>query len=336
MVMKPEPWGEALDAVAGRRAGRRSSYPPLPGEPFTQAVAAELATARAPGLRLRPLRGHRPAGDGRGRHPDGGARALDRRLRAQRRRGRGAGDRRGRRAAAARGSWATPESLTEESLRRRAAGVPRLHQARRAGAGTRCPRCCSPATTRGSPRWRHDRVRTPHRRAPPRPGPRLARGRPRRRGRRDRASPLPPTPPSCSPSSARAGCRSSRPTRACTSRRCTRTSPTCRPGCGEWTTLVLRIGGRLVGAVRGRSEGETWDVGRLMVAPDLQGRGLGRLLLDAIEQAAPDEVDRLRAVHRRAAASATSGSTRRPATACAGPTADVPGAVRLTKRAAAG
>ena len=34
----------------------------------------------------------------------------------------------------------------------------------------------------------------------------------------------------------------------------------------------------------------TWDIGRLMVAPDLQGRGLGRLLLEAIEQAAPPSV----------------------------------------------
>jgi tRNA (guanine37-N1)-methyltransferase len=58
----------------------------------------------------------------------------------------------------------------------------------------------------------------------------------------------------------------------------------------QWTTLVLRIGGRLVGAARGRREGELWDVGRVMVAPDLQGRGLGRLVLAAIEQAAPADV----------------------------------------------
>ncbi len=60
----------------------------------------------------------------------------------------------------------------------------------------------------------------------------------------------------------------------------------------DWTTLVLRVGGRLVGAARGRRRGDTWDVGRVMVAPDLQGRGLGRLLLAAIEEAAPDGVDR--------------------------------------------
>jgi tRNA (guanine37-N1)-methyltransferase len=60
----------------------------------------------------------------------------------------------------------------------------------------------------------------------------------------------------------------------------------------QWTaegvTLVARSAGRLVGAVRGRRHGATWDVGRLMVAPDLQGRGLGRMLLGRIEELAPD------------------------------------------------
>jgi tRNA (guanine37-N1)-methyltransferase len=58
----------------------------------------------------------------------------------------------------------------------------------------------------------------------------------------------------------------------------------------DWTTLVARAGGRLVGSCRGRAEGEVWDVGRVMVAPDLQGRGLGRYLLDLVEQAAPPDV----------------------------------------------
>ncbi len=58
----------------------------------------------------------------------------------------------------------------------------------------------------------------------------------------------------------------------------------------DWTTFVARAGGRLVGAARGRAEGTVWDVGRVMVAPDLQGRGLGRLLLRLVEDAAPAEV----------------------------------------------
>lgn len=55
----------------------------------------------------------------------------------------------------------------------------------------------------------------------------------------------------------------------------------------EWDTYVVRRAGRLVGAARGRLEGTTWDIGRIMVAPDLQGAGLGRALLEHIQQVAP-------------------------------------------------
>ena len=58
----------------------------------------------------------------------------------------------------------------------------------------------------------------------------------------------------------------------------------------EWTWLVLRRAGRLVAAARGRAEDDTWDVGRLMVAPDLQGQGLGRFMLAEIESVAPPAV----------------------------------------------
>ena len=54
-----------------------------------------------------------------------------------------------------------------------------------------------------------------------------------------------------------------------------------------WDTYVVRSGGRLVGSVRGRLAGTDWEIGRLMVAPDLRGRGLGRALLDHIQQVAP-------------------------------------------------
>ncbi len=56
----------------------------------------------------------------------------------------------------------------------------------------------------------------------------------------------------------------------------------------EWDTYVVRRGGRLVAAVRARLDGAAWDIGRIMVAPDLQGEGIGRVLLAHIEAVAPD------------------------------------------------
>lgn len=58
---------------------------------------------------------------------------------------------------------------------------------------------------------------------------------------------------------------------------------------GSWTVLVMRDGPRLVAAVRGRLVGATWEIGRLMVAPDLTGRGIGRRLLAHIERLAPTD-----------------------------------------------
>ena len=54
-----------------------------------------------------------------------------------------------------------------------------------------------------------------------------------------------------------------------------------------WHWYAVRAAGRLVGAVRGRLEGDAWDIGRVMVAPDLQGRGLGRALLEHVQAVAP-------------------------------------------------
>ncbi|WP_252275383.1 MULTISPECIES: GNAT family N-acetyltransferase [Nocardioides] len=53
------------------------------------------------------------------------------------------------------------------------------------------------------------------------------------------------------------------------------------------TVLVARSAGRLVGAVRASLDDDLWEIGRLMVAPDLAGRGLGRVLLERIEAMAP-------------------------------------------------
>ena len=44
MVMKPEPWGEALDALTAEGEAPVIVVPTPSGEPFTQAMAAELAT----------------------------------------------------------------------------------------------------------------------------------------------------------------------------------------------------------------------------------------------------------------------------------------------------
>jgi len=59
-----------------------------------------------------------------------------------------------------------------------------------------------------------------------------------------------------------------------------------------WSVWVLRQDHRLVGAVRARLEGDCWELGRLMVAPDLAGRGFGRLLLEHAEAQAPPEARR--------------------------------------------
>lgn len=61
----------------------------------------------------------------------------------------------------------------------------------------------------------------------------------------------------------------------------------------SWETWVLRRGPRLIGAVRGQLRGTDWEIGRLMVAADLQGQGLGRMLLRHIERQAPPATRRL-------------------------------------------
>lgn len=57
-----------------------------------------------------------------------------------------------------------------------------------------------------------------------------------------------------------------------------------------WT---VRLEGRLIGGVRAHRQGDRWEIGRLMVAPDHAGRGLGRSLLAHAERAAPSEVEHL-------------------------------------------
>lgn len=54
----------------------------------------------------------------------------------------------------------------------------------------------------------------------------------------------------------------------------------------EYTdSVVLKAvaDGVIIGSVRGRRDGDTWNIGRLVVHPDFQGQGLGTRLLRAIE-----------------------------------------------------
>ncbi|KGN31877.1 transposon TnsE [Knoellia sinensis KCTC 19936] len=68
---------------------------------------------------------------------------------------------------------------------------------------------------------------------------------------------------------------------------------TVRDGIQEWDTRVWRKDGKLLASLRVRPHPEheaTWQIGRLMVAPYLQGRGLGRELLSYAESLAPEDV----------------------------------------------
>ncbi len=49
--------------------------------------------------------------------------------------------------------------------------------------------------------------------------------------------------------------------------------------------LTARIDGRLVGAIRFVEDGDLLLIGRIAIAPDVQGLGIGRRLLEAAEQA---------------------------------------------------
>jgi GNAT superfamily N-acetyltransferase len=57
---------------------------------------------------------------------------------------------------------------------------------------------------------------------------------------------------------------------------------------GTGVVLKATAGARIVGSVRGRLNGSTCLVGRLVVAPDRQGEGIGGGLLAALHDALPD------------------------------------------------
>ena len=105
---------------------------------------------------------------------------------------------------------------------------------------------------------------------------------------------------------------------------------------GRWTVIVRRREGRLIAAARGRVErhGEhagAWDVGRLMVAPDLQGQGLGRDMLERIEAAAPAGVAAY-VLFTGAGSADNLRMYKRAGYRLRGPAPGEPGAVVLTKQ----
>ena len=70
----------------------------------------------------------------------------------------------------------------------------------------------------------------------------------------------------------------------------TETADDLRAGLDTHRTWVARRAGRLVATVRTSRHGDDWYISRLAVVPDLQGTGLGRHLLEHAESTAPDDV----------------------------------------------
>jgi tRNA (guanine37-N1)-methyltransferase len=96
-------------------------------------------------------------------------------------------------------------------------------------------------------------------------------------------------------------------------------------------TWVARRGGRLVGSVRTSPHADEWYIGRLGVVPDLQGTGLGRWLLEHAESTAP--ADARGFVLDTGAKNEANLQFYRRAGYRVDPTAEAPpGAVRLRKR----
>ena len=292
--MKPEPWGEALDEVLPRRARRWSSR-------------------RRPGCRSPrrwpaswPAREHLVFACGRYEGID--QRVIDHAPRPRRRSARSRSATTCSTAArwprwrsprpscgCCPGFMGNPESLPRSRTRTGCWSTPSTPSPP-PGAAARCPRCCSPATTRPIAALASRPGGTPHGGAPAGPARTASR---------------------CSTTSTVAA-RRCRPTRgSCFTlqRACWVQEQHANPGVAipaldeslddvrawiaEDVVLVARAAGRLVGAVRGeRCDGDEWDIGRLMVAPDLQGRGLGRALLEPDRGGGPAGGHVVRPVHR--------------------------------------
>ncbi|MBM6545919.1 tRNA (guanosine(37)-N1)-methyltransferase TrmD [Janibacter sp. YIM B02568] len=109
-----------------------------------------------------------------------------------------------------------------------------------------------------------------------------------------------------------------------------------RADLASWTTHTFRSEGRLVASVRVRRDPvdpSTWQIGRLMVVPDLQGRGLERALLERAEALGPADITRYR-LSTGADQQPLLRMSKKAGYRTAGP-GEGPGTVDLTKRRAA-
>jgi tRNA (guanine37-N1)-methyltransferase len=290
MVMKPEPWGEALDAVLAAAGGVRPVLvvPTPSGVPFTQALARELAGAS-----------HLVFACGRYEGID--QRVIDQAASAYDVRELSLGDfvlNGGEVAATAfieavvrllPGFMGNPESLAEESHEEGLLEYP-VYTKPASWRGHDVPEVLLSGDHAAIAAWRHaESVRRTVARRPDLAHPAAAVGlgglelevRPATRADAGELFTL---------------------TRACWLQELWANPGVPIPaleesfedavrGIEEWATFVALAGGRIVGSTRGRlvGDGTVWDVGRVMVAPDLQGRGLGRYLLRLIEDRAPAE-----------------------------------------------
>ena len=317
--------GDGDEAGAVGRGARRSSG--ATARPDARRADAERAPlhpgrrprarrARPPGPRVRALRGHRPAGHRPRRHVVRRARSCRSATSCS------TGERSPRWRSSRRSSgccpvsWATPSPSPRSPTRTACWSTPSTPSPP-PGAATTYLRCCSPATTRPSPPGvTPSRYAAPSPAAPTSPTPR------RRSGSATSTLDIPPA------TRADAG-ELFTLTRACWLQELWANPGVADPGAGgvlrrpprqprrldDVRGAGRRADGRLV--ARPCARANVWDVGRVMVAPDLQGRGLGRYLLDPDRGGRPGGGHVVPAVHRAPAASTTSGCTRRPATGCA-------------------
>jgi len=332
MVMKPEPWGEALDALLppGPVGERPTLLVPTPGGvPFTQRIARELTTA--PHLVIAC-----------GRYEGIDQRVVDEAATAYTVRELSLGDfvlNGGEVAAAAfieaivrllPGFMGNPESLTEESHEDGLLEYP-VYTKPASWRGRDVPEVLLSGDHSAIAAWRHaESVRRTVARRPDLAHPAAEVGldgpdvevRPATRADAGELFTL---------------------TRACWLQELWANPGVLIPaleesfedavrGLEDWITFVAVAGGRIVGSTRGRAvgDGTVWDVGRVMVAPDLQGRGLGRHLLGLIEQAAPPEVTTYE-LHTGAQSVDNIRMYKKAGYRLQGPAPGPPGAVVMTK-----